>query len=248
MKKQVGAMLVSLFVVSAPAAVRVYVEEHNALAWIQYECTAGEIVRAFALDVSVDHGSILDISDFFRGPSTESAQGYGIFPASLRDHIIISPGTNIDWNISGYTPLANPADNTGSTLPGLNSSGVTLEFGALWDPNVPTAVPPPTGTLCALRISERATVSVTGNSARGGVLATEPDVLLLTVFEEAIVQPPQITSLSLTNGLLTVTYAGGELETAPSLTGPWTGTTETNGVYTESASDETNKFYRVRGP
>jgi hypothetical protein len=32
-------------------------------------------------------------------------------------------------------------------LPGLNSSGVTLEFGGLWDPTVPAAVPPATGAV-----------------------------------------------------------------------------------------------------
>lgn len=229
-----------------PAAVRVYVEQGNAAALIKYECTAGEVVRAFALNVSVDRGRIVGISDFFRGLSTAAAQGYGVFPASFRDHLASLPGTNIDWTVSGYTPLANVADNPSGTLAGLNSSGVTLEFGALWDPNVAAAVPPPAGTLCALRISQRATVSVAPNLPRGGVLGTEPDLVLATVFEGAVVQPPEITSLSVTNGQVTVGFAGGELQTAPTLNGPWTGTEQAGGEYAEPAAEE-QKFYRVRG-
>ncbi len=248
MKRQTGVMLGWLFLGAAwaPAEVRVYIEQGNAAAWINYECTAGEVVRAFALNVSVDQGRIVGISDFFRGPSTAAAQGYGIFPASFRDHIASIAGTNIDWTVSGYTPLANVADNPAGTLAGLNSSGVTLEFGALWDPNVTAAVPPPAGTLCALRISQRATVSVAPNPARGGVLGTEPDLVLATVFEGAVVQPPEITGLSVTNGQVTVSFAGGELQTAPTLNGPWTGTEQTGGEYTEPAADE-QRFYRVRG-
>ncbi len=245
-KRQLGVLLVFLLVASSPAEVRVFVQDSNTLAWIRYECTAGEVVRAFALDVSVDRGEIIRISDFFRGPSTAASQGYGIFPASFRDHITVGSGTNIDWNVSSYAPLAVTADNPGDTLPGLNSSGVTLEFGGLWDPNVLAAIPGATGTLCSLRISKGASVSVAGNASRGGVVAAEPDVILAPIFTGAFVQPPEITGLSLTNGLLTVTFAGGELETATAIAGPWTGTGNASGQYTESVGDGIRKFYRVR--
>jgi hypothetical protein len=234
-----------LFVASAAATVRVYVQEDNGLASVQYECTEGEVIRAFALDVTVDKGKITGISDFFRGPSTAVAQGYGIFPASFRDHI--ATGTDINWGVSGYTPLAVTADNPRDTLPGLNSSGVTLELGALWDPNAPLAVPPSAGTLCSLRLSERAKVSITANTSRGGVVAADPDIVLAPVFAGAVVQPPAITSLSLTNGLLTITFAGGTLETASSIVGPWTPIENTSGQYTNSVGDDAIRFYRVRG-
>jgi len=246
MKKQMAVWLVTLAIASASAEVRVYVEQDHGKACIKYDCTAGETVRAFALDVSVDAGRILDIADFFRGPSTAPAQGYGIFPASFRDHLMGVPDANIDWNVSGYTPLADRADYPSGTLPGLNSSGVTLEFGGLWDGNVPAAVPPSMGTLCSLRLSERATVSVGPNASRGGVLATEPDTILGTAFESATVQPPEITGLSVTNGVLTISFAGGELETASAPAGPWAGTGNTSGQYTETAG-EVRKFFRVRG-
>jgi hypothetical protein len=241
-------MLFSLLVVSAPAEVRVFIQEVNSVAWVRYECTAGELVRAFALDVSVDKGRIVGISDFFRGPSTAAGQGYGIFPASYRDHLSFGPVTNINWDLDSYTPLAVVADNPATTLPGLNSSGITLEFGGLWDPNVPTSVPPAAGTLCALRLTERATVSVAANLGRGGVLPVDPDSAFSPVFVGAVVQPPEITGLSLSNGFVNVKFAGGELETAPALSGPWTGTGDTSGQHAESLAADTKRFYRVRSP
>lgn len=124
------AFLITLPVVpTAFAEVRVFVQSSNAVARVNYECTAGEVVRAFALDVSVDTGQIIGISDYFRGLSTVENQGYGIFPASFRDNITVDPWNNINWNASEYTPLAVMADNPVDTLAGLNSSGVTLELG-----------------------------------------------------------------------------------------------------------------------
>ncbi len=237
----------ALLITSAPAEVRVFVQSSNSVAWLKYECTAGEVVRAFALNVTVDQGRIVGITDFFRGPSTTASQGYGIFPAAFRDCLAVGPGTSPDWNLDVYTPLAVVADNPGDTLPGLNSSGVTLEFGGLWDNDEPSEYPPAAGTLCALRISQHATVSVTANASRGGVMATDPDLLLKPIFGSAEVQPPEITGLSLTNGLLSVSFAGGELETAPAITGPWTGTGEVSGQHAEPVTPDAKRFYRVRG-
>ena len=245
-----GAMLWLLLVAPAPAEVRVFIQESNALAWVRYECTAGEVVRAFALDVTVDKGRIVGISNFLRGPSTAGNSGYGIYPASFRDHLTVGPGTNVNWDVAEYTPLAVVADNPGGTQPGLGSAGVTLEFGGLWDPTDPAAVPGPTGTLCSVSISEQATVSVAANGARGGVVSTNPAVVLTPTFTGAVVQPPMpvITGLTLTNGVLQVTFAGGELETAPTVLGSWTGTGNSSGQHSESVAGNTNKFYRVRGP
>lgn len=245
-----GGMVFCLLLTSASAEVRVFIQESNSLAWVRYECTAGEAIRAFALDVTVDKGHIVGISDFVRGPSTAQSPGYGIFPASFRDHLTVGPGTNVNWNVPEYTPLASAADNPGGTQPGLNSTGVTLELGGLWDSTDPAAVPGATGTLCALQISEAATVSVAANSARGGVVSTNPAVVLTPVFTAALVHPtvPEITGISLENGILNVSFSGGELETAPTVLGDWTGTGNTTGEYSEPIAGGTNKFYRVRGP
>jgi hypothetical protein len=243
-------LLCCLCLVSAwvRAEVRVFVQDFEGAAAIKYECTSGEVVRAFALNISVDKGQIVGVSDFFRGESTAGARGYGIFPASFRDHITVGSGTNIDWNASGYSPLAAVADRPGDTLPGLNSPGVTLEFGGLWDPTIAAALPEPAGTLCRLQISEPAQVSVSANAARGGVISAIPDVLLTPVFSGATVVPPfpAITAANLKNGLLTIRFKDGELLTAPGLAGPWSGTGNSSGLYTNAVRGTPAQFYRVR--
>jgi len=70
------------------ATVRLFVQDTNGVAWLKYQCTAGAVVRAFALDVTVDQGVIFRVSDFLVGVSKPGAQGYGIFPASFRDGIV----------------------------------------------------------------------------------------------------------------------------------------------------------------
>ena len=247
--KTLASLLFLLVAFSAPAGVNVFIQDSNSVAWVKYQCTAGEIIQAFALDVTVDKGRILAVSDFLRGPSTAGNTGYGIFPASFRDHLTVGPGNSVNWNVAAYTPLAVPGDNPGGTQAGLGSPGVTLEFGGLWDVATPSAIPGASGTLCALTISEQATVSVSANAARGGVVSTNPAVVLSPSFTSAVVHPPlpAITGFSVTNGVVQVTFSWGELQTAGSISGPWTSTGNTNGLLTELTGDS-NKFYRVRGP
>jgi len=219
-----------LFALSAWAEVRVYIEDVQGVAWLRYECTAGELVRAFALDVVVDRGMIRGVSDYHRGESTAGARGYGVFPASFRDRLTVTGGTNVNWDAEGYSPVAAPADAPSGTLPGLNSSGVTLELGALWDPSVPAAFQGTSGTLCALHLSETASVSLAANSRRGGIVPASADATIRTVFVGARVEAsPVIAGTFLANGILTVQFRGGELETAPAVTGPWTATGSSGG-------------------
>ena len=251
MTKRTRVCLVSLnclLLASAQAEVRVFVQEENRAASIKYECTGGEVVRAFALNVSVDRGQIIGVSNYFKGESTPTAQGYGIFPAAFRDCITVGNGTNINWEVPGYTPLATVGDRPADTLPGHNSSGVTLEFGGLWDPAVPGAVPPATGTLCTLQISQAATLSVAANLSRGGVIPASSDITITPAFTGAFVDPafPAITGTTLTNGVITIYFIGGELIRAAALGGVWVGTGNTNGVYTESVKQGGSAFYRVR--
>src|SRR6266404_7742622 len=182
MKTRLTLLAGILLATSASASVRVFVQDANGVAWIKYQCTAGEVVRAFALDVTVDQGVIFRVSDFLVGVSKPAAQGYGIFPASFRDHATVGSGTNVTFDLTQYSPLAVVTDYPGDTQPGLNSSGVTLEFGGLWDPKQPAAIPAATGTLCTLHLSRSANVSVTSNGTRGGVVASPPDITLTTIF------------------------------------------------------------------
>jgi len=189
-----------LIAAAAKAEVRVYVQDTGGVAWLKYECTAGEVVRAFALDVSVDRGQITGISDFFVGPCSAAARGYGIFPAAFRDRIMVSSGTSANWSVSGYNPLAVVADAPTDTLAGLNTSGVTLEFGALWDPALPTAAPAPSGTLCALQLSAGANVSVAANASRGGVVASADGNQLTPTFAGAAVGLAPEMAIALPDG------------------------------------------------
>lgn len=236
-----------LLVFQAHAEVRVFIQNTNGVAWLKYECTGGEIVRAFALNVSVDRGQITGISDFFRGESKPGATGYGIFPASFRDHLQFSSATNFDWNAGDYTPLADVADNASDTLPGLNSSGVTLEFGGLWDPTVSAALPGPTGTLCALQLSQPANISVSANVSRGGVVDAYLETTIQPVFLGGPIGP-SVTSARLENGVMTILFQGGELQTAGTVLGPWADTGNFSGTYSEPVGTNKMQFYRVHIP
>ena len=246
MKKRVILSQVCLLAGLARATVQVVVQDSNGLAAIKYQCTAGEVVRSFALDVTVNHGVILGISNFFRGECQVGARGYGIFPAAFRDHITVTSGPNANWDAPGYTPLAVVADSPTNTLPGLNSSGVTLEFGGLWNPNTPATIPPASGTLCTLRISEAAQVSVAANAIRGGVVAASSGITITPVFVGAFVDPSaNFIDIQQVGGSIIISFKGGELETAPAVSGPWKGTGNSSGSYTNLASEGPAKFYRV---
>ena len=247
-KRACLVLLNCLLAASARAEVHVFIQEENRAASVRYECTGGEVVRAFALNVSVDRGQITGVSNYFRGESTPAAQGYGIFPAAFRDHITVGTGTNSNWEVPGYTPLAVVSDRPADTLPGINSSGVTLEFGGLWDPAVPDAVPPATGTLCTLQISQASNLSVAANLSRGGVISSSSDIAITPMFTGAFVDPafPAITGLTLTNGVITISFVGGELVSAATLGSAWVGIGQTNGVYMETVGQGNCKFYRVR--
>lgn len=235
-----------LLAAGARADVRVFIQDTNGMAMVNYQCTAGEIVRAFALDISVDQGQITGISGFFRGPCTTNATGYGIFPASFRDHLMVG-GTNVEWGSSDYSPLADVADNPADTLPGLNSSGVTLEFGGLWNPNVPGTLPASAGTLGVLQLSQPANVSVTANVVRGGIVSAFPETTINPVFVGAAVGPA-VTSATLQNGLMTILFQGGQLQSATSLSGPWINTGDASGDHAELVGTNQTRFYRVRSP
>ena len=244
MPKYILFLIVWLFAATTQATVRVVVRDTNGVAWITYQCTAGEVVRAFALNVSVDQGQIFGISDYFVGVSQPGSKGYGIFPASFRDHATVSSATNVSYDLTQYNPLAVLADNHGGTLPGLKSSGVTLELGALWDASVAGAAPGSSGTLCALHLTRAANVSVAPNISRGGIILSPSDILAQVQFIGAFVDADAvITSQTISHGVLTLTFKGGELESGPAVTGPWTGTGNSSGFYTEVIG--TNKFYRV---
>jgi hypothetical protein len=106
-------LLLAVLLLATPAwaAVRIVVEPDGEAAAIKY-ATDGEKVRAFALDITVDKGTIDGISDFIRGESTAANPGYGIFPANFGRYIVVDADTGevASWDIDDYTPVADPCD------------------------------------------------------------------------------------------------------------------------------------------
>ncbi len=188
-----------LWTTPAMAAVRIIVESEGSTAAIKY-ATDGEKVRAFALDITVDKGTIDGISDFIRGESTAANPGYGIFPGNFARYITVDAETGevASWDPNGYTPVADPCDP--SALGGLGTNGVTIEMGSLYYPTDDASANAPlnSGLLCKLTLSEAANVTVALNEARGGIVLTDPDV-------EAEVNLNQATSVSISSAGLVET-------------------------------------------
>lgn len=129
---------VLVLLLASPATATVVVECADVGNWtveLGYDASdEAVLVRAFALDITVDGGATIEsVSDFKVGESTAADPGYGIFPANFDRYIIVDPETGEveDWNVPGYTPVAEPSDP--GALGGLGTSGITIEMGALYD-------------------------------------------------------------------------------------------------------------------
>jgi hypothetical protein len=158
-------LIVAALIIAAPALATVEIgvsDIGGGQAAITYNCTAGEAVRAFALDVTVDAGTIDAVSGFHTGESLAPGEGYGIFPGNFRDYI--DPAAP-DWGDANYTPVAPSGDP--DALGGLGTAGVTLELGSLYvDANAPGG----SGTLCVLTVSASCNMCVDLNASRGSVV------------------------------------------------------------------------------
>lgn len=140
-----------------------------------YDAGAGPLVRAFALDITVDKGIIEEISGYTRGESTAAAPGFGIFPGNFSRYITVDADTGevADWDVADYTPVADAADP--GALGGLGTSGITIEMAALYYPADDTSphAPPAAGALCTVTVGEDCTMSIALNEMRGGVVLTD---------------------------------------------------------------------------
>ena len=180
MKKMVSILIVVLLSATAWASdvTITCTDEGGGIVSINYAVTGSPKVRAFALDITVDKGTIDAISDFKVGESTAGDKGYGIFPASFSRFITVDPDTGevSNWDVNDYTPLADPGHP--GALGGLGTNGITIEMGALYYPTGDDSAnaPDDTGTLCKIKISENANVSISENAIRGGVVLTDPAV------------------------------------------------------------------------
>lgn len=162
MKRTLVALLAVMLTAPAWAGVAITVTDlGDGAVGIDYSGT--ELVRAFALDITVDAGTIDAISGFAVG---DDNNGYGIFPASFSRNIVVDPVTGdvSDWAVEGYGPVADAGDP--GALGGLGTNGITIEMGSLYD----TKAPALSGRLCVITTSEPCKVTVTTNATRGNVV------------------------------------------------------------------------------
>jgi hypothetical protein len=178
MKKLIIALVVVLLTAPAWADVAITLSNDNGVVTIGYDSTGeAELVRAFALDITVTGGIITDVTDFVVG---DDNGGYGIFPGNFSRYITVDGQTGevADWGAAGYTPVADVNDP--GAAGGLGSNAITIEMGSLYD----TQAPAKTGVLCKVVVGDGSEICVTPNVIRGGVVlenaaqATCPEVCL----------------------------------------------------------------------
>jgi hypothetical protein len=155
MKKIVLGILVLMLAAPAMAIQDVdfvAVHEGAGVVAIYYDSNTppGPLPRAFALDVTVDDGNIVSLSDL--------SLAYWVYPGS------------IDINDAGEvndvgTPVADPCDLPSDTELGLGYSGITLEMGSLYvgGPNAPD----PCALLIKVMVSTDCNLTIAGNVGRG---------------------------------------------------------------------------------
>ena len=162
MRKMIFALVVVMMAAPAWATIEISIADlGGGQAAINYSGT--ELARAFALDITVDAGTIDAISDFAVG---DDNNGYGIFPANFSRYITVdaTSGEVSDWAVAGYSPVADANDP--GALGGLGTNGITIEMGSLYD----AAAPALSGQLCILTVSGSCNMFVTANATRGNVV------------------------------------------------------------------------------
>ena len=163
---------------------------------IDYSSDEAVLVRAFALDITVDNGTIDAIADFAVG---DDNNGYGIFPANFGRYITVDPATGevSDWSVAGYSPVAD--GNDPGALGGLGTNGITIEMGSLYG----TKAPANQGRLCTVTCSETCLLTVTTNATRGNVVLEDAS--------EATVDLTAATNVQITVGAI-ASYTGPQMD------------------------------------
>ncbi|MHC4743538.1 MAG: hypothetical protein ACYS8Z_16615, partial [Planctomycetota bacterium] len=165
------SLILTVLLVSAPAmaTVTITVEQdasNERKVWIGYESDEAELIRAFALDIEVTDGNIIEVNDYAIG---DDNGGYGIFPGSFAAApVVVNPTTGqVDtWDVVGYSPVAPPG--APDSLGGLGTSGVTIEMGSLYDTAAPSST---SGILCSVTVDDNVwELCVTANALRGNVV------------------------------------------------------------------------------
>ena len=166
MKKILFVLTVLLLAAPAMAVVNINAVQSSTdpcQVYITYSNTEDSNVRAFALDIWVDDGNILNIADYNKGECNSTVQGYGIFMGTI---VIDAAGVVTNDGI----PIAELADLPSDTLGGLDSNGVTTEMGSLYEAGVVSG-PKQTGTLGKLILSKvPCNMTIRTNVSRAGIV------------------------------------------------------------------------------
>jgi hypothetical protein len=160
MRKIIFVLATLMFAAPALAGVTICTQTSGNEVTLTYDASAeAELVRAFALDITVQGATITAVKN--PNPS------YDIYPGS----IVIDENTG--QVIEDGTPVGDAGQYEG-TLGGLGTNGVTIEMGSLYaDGETP---PAKTGNIITLVLSGPGTVTVAENVIRGGVVMENPDV------------------------------------------------------------------------
>ncbi|MCK4913457.1 MAG: hypothetical protein KAS69_02530 [Planctomycetes bacterium] len=176
MKKSIIFVLaMCLFAAPAMAAVDITCsDDGSGVVTVSWDKNAEpNMVRAFALDITVDNGATITAVN-------DVNVDYGIYPGSI---VIVGGAVTEDGS-----PVADVNDGpAGTTLPGLDSNGVTVEMGSLYvgDGNKPDA----SGDLFTFTVDGDCNVTIVENVVRGGVVLEDAEVAVdinAPVYEVAI--------------------------------------------------------------
>jgi hypothetical protein len=151
---------------------------------VNYVCTGGDKVRAFALEITLSNGyTFTGIRDFNAGESNKAPMvrpGYGIFPGKFRD--VINPA-DPNWTAdSNYNPIA-PVTDTDAPGTGIGTNKIIVELGSLYvgDNNAP----PSSGTLFRFDIvgptATATNIGIVANATRGGVVLEDGNTVTATL-------------------------------------------------------------------
>ena len=166
MKKIIVTLVVLLLTAPAWADVTITATDvGGGVVEITYDSNEASLIRAFALDITVNDGNIVDVND-------DVNADYDIYPGSIQ----IDGAGNITDAGSAVCSDAYPG-----TLGGLGTNGATIEAASLYEAGVDPA-PAASGLLLKLTVSEDCTLTIAENAIRGGIVledVTSPTVLTL---------------------------------------------------------------------
>lgn len=166
------AFLLAMLVLAAPAMATVTVScvVVDTTVTVSYASTEPNEIRAFALDITVNSGTITSVTAAKEGESTSASKGYGIFPGT----IYIVDGDVCDWN----TPVAPSGDPCAEG--GIGTGGITVELGSLYEDGNAPLQPGPLPLLSFVMTDSSANVTIAENARRGGVVMKNPDETVAT--------------------------------------------------------------------